>query len=346
MKNDRWNYPEEVKEMKFTKHSQRHVLNQLDSQTAPKRSKRWITPILTGVAVIFLMIASVLYVPALEPVLAKIPFISQYVQDEEDRMEEANTVLQTVNTILKDQGHELHNYVYNKQHVELSVKDEDAPLDELSSLVTDALHNKGLDGYTVKAVPPKEDSRQQREMTQEQKENMKKSKQLKSSLTKRLEEEGYELMFPVSVRINETEGIYINIIVAKAETRMDKLEALAKEEAGELDEKLKLDIRQVEKKAREQEKRWEETGVIGDIAGALVESGEYPVDGFSYSFHPYPLKIKVKTSLEKGTEEAAQIAEEIRTEVELYIQNAEETEAIRNDVYDLIIVDKNKEEVE
>ncbi|KGP90304.1 hypothetical protein N780_06105 [Pontibacillus chungwhensis BH030062] len=346
MKNNRWNYPEEVEGMKFKKSNQRNVLNRLDSPPRPKRTKRYLTPVITAVALVFIMFASILYVPSLEPVLAKIPFISQYVQDEEERREEVEKVLQTVNASVKEQGYELAHYVSDEKGIELSVKDEEVSLEELATQVENALDDKGLGGYKVEVVPTKKSSSQPLELTEEEKANEEESKRIEKSLTERLEREGYELMFPVSVRINDREGIYMNIIVTKEESRMDQLEMIAKEEAESVDAELKLDIRQVEKKAREQEKRWDDTGALNDIAGALVDSGEYPVTGFSYSFHPYPLVMKVKTSLEKGSDEAAQIAEEIHSEVEQYIQNGEGTEAIRDDTYNLMILDKNEEEID
>jgi hypothetical protein len=76
--------------------------------------------------------------------------------------------------------------------------------------------------------------------------------------------------------------------------------------------------------------------------GGLMENKDFKVTGFSYSFHPLPLQIKIKTSLDSGHPDAEKLAEEIENEITEFIQTHEKTAEVRNDPYELKIYGKDK----
>ncbi len=103
-------------------------------------------------------------------------------------------------------------------------------------------------------------------------------------------------------------------------------------------DKYKLDVRHVQQIAREQEKRWGKTGAIGHIRDVLMEAKNLQVTGYAYSFHLYPLQLKIKSSLDANDPKASEIAKEIRSEIDLFIQNDELTKNIRNDKYNVKVL--------
>ncbi|MBX0356937.1 hypothetical protein [Halobacillus sp. Nhm2S1] len=339
---NRWKYPEKVNQMKFERERQKEVLERLQSPGSVR--KRKIGRFWMAFAVVVLLLGGLLFKPGMEHVVAKIPYISQFIEQEEDRMERMETFFNEAHQSIGKEGYRIGNMQVSKDDKEVIVEliDMEDGKRKIQTIVEDHLEENGFDNYSV-SVKPFEERVYQSDVTEEEMEQFhKNTKELEGKLIARLQEENFELMFPVQVQMNPTRGVYINVIVPETETRLSLLEDIMLEEGRVYNEKPELDIRQVEKKAREQEKRWEETGAVNDIAQAMMESEEYPVTGFAYSFHPYPLQIKIKTSLDHPSESSMEIAEEMREEIDLFIQTGEKTTPIRDDKYEVYVLSKDK----
>lgn len=98
----------------------------------------------------------------------------------------------------------------------------------------------------------------------------------------------------------------------------------------------------IDMKAREQELRWGDSQITGIIRSGLMSNESFKVTGFSYSFQPYPLEMKIKTSVKSTDPKAKELAEEIMNEVKEFIQNHEITKDVRNDEYTVMIYGKDK----
>ncbi|MYL63442.1 DUF4030 domain-containing protein [Bacillus hwajinpoensis] len=346
MKNNNWSYSEKVRKMAFTKRHQEQVLRNLGTTKRKKNSRKRIISGVTAVALFAMLALSTIFAPVMENVLAKIPYISQFVEDEEQKMEKWDTILNQVTTIVEKNDLELRNINIFDREMSVKIFLNKLPENEEKIIVQiqTEFNDTGLNGYEVSVVVYEEEEIKTEQSQEEIELAMQNNQKLEEALTERLQLEEYELMFPVSVRITQG-SVYMNVIVPKTEERIDQLKEILKDEAKDFGNNYELDVRQVEKIAREQEKRWEKTGAIGDIGGALTESTEFPVTGFAYSFHPYPLEIIVKTSLSRDDSESSQVAENIRAEIDLYIQNDEDTETIRNDEYDVKVLSEDKKEI-
>ncbi|MCA1063852.1 hypothetical protein QTG56_01310 [Rossellomorea sp. AcN35-11] len=349
MKN-KWQYPEDMDHLTFNKEHQKKVLNHISEMPKEKRGRRLrVNPVLAAIATIFLMANFWLFQEGIQQVLAKIPYISQFLEEEEDRSERMGTMLRELQTLLDENGVDMPNWNLemnsDKKVFTVELKGWSGQDDGLREQILDIMEKNGFSDYRLSIVPY-EESKNVPVKGEDVKQIMKDSDALKESVTKRLQEEKFELMFPVGIQMNPTQGVYINVIVPKTETRLDLLEKIIMEEGQQYGENPEIDIRQVEKKAREQEVRWEQTGAVHHIARAMMESDTYPVTGFSYSFHPYPLHITIKTSLHPDKPDAKLTAEEIRSEIKLYIDTGEGTEPIRGDEYEIRVLGKEKKEIE
>lgn len=343
---NRWKYPEKVQQMKFKEEHQSQVFHHLQSSTP--QQKRTIGRLWMAAAVVVLLLGGLLFTPAMEHVVAKIPYISQFIEQEEDRMERMETFFSETTQTIEKEGYQIGNMQVSRDDKEVIVEliEMEDGKQKVQTIVEEHLEKNGFHDYEV-SVQPFEEGVQQSDVTEEEMEQYyKNTKELEEKLTTRLKEENFELMFPVQVQMNPTRGVYINVIVPKTETRLSLLEEIMLEEGHVYNEEPELDIRQVEKKAREQEIRWGETGAIHDIAQAMMESEQYPVTGFAFSFHPYPLQIKIKTSLDRSDKSSKEIAEEIREEIDLFIQTGEKTAPIREDEYEVYVLSKDKKNIQ
>ncbi|MGR9050666.1 DUF4179 domain-containing protein [Halobacillus faecis] len=344
--NNRWKYPEKVQQMKFEEEQQKQVLDRLQHPQA--RQKRTFGRFWMAAAVVLLLLGGLLFTPAMEHVVAKIPYISQFIEKEEDRMERMETFFNETTQSFEKEGYQIGNMQVSRDDKEVTVEliEMSSGKEEIQTIVEEHLENNGFHDYAV-SVKLFEERVQQSDVTEEEMEQLyKNTKELEEKISTRLQEEDFELLFPLQVQMNPTQGLYINAIVSEAETRLNLLEDILLEEGGEYNEDPELDIRQVEKKAREQEIRWGETGAINDIAQAMMESEQYPVTGFASSFHPYPLQIKIKTSLDRSDRTSREIAEEIREEIDLFIQTGEKTAPIRKDEYEVYVLSKDKKNIQ
>lgn len=344
---DRWDYPEEIKNLEFKKEHQDDVLSRLKEPVPIKKKnkkKPWI-----AAACILLLFGGLMFTPAMEHVVAKIPYISQFLDQKEDRMERMEAFYEDVSHSIKKEGYQIRDiqFSWDDKEVIIELKNMDNDGSSVQKLVEEELADKGFNDYSVSVKPFKELEKVQSDVTEEEIEEYQKNiEELEKKLTTRLENNDFELMFPVNVQMNPTQGVYINVIVPESEKRLHLLEEIMLEEGRKYAEEPDIDLRQVQKIAREQEVRWGKTGAVNDIAQAMMESEQFPVTGFSYSFHPYPLQIKIKTSLDQSSSRSKEIAEEIRREIDLFIQSGEKTESIREDRYEVHVLSKDKKEIE
>lgn len=343
--NNKWVYPKEVEQMHFTEINQRRVLNDIDTPSQKNKSPRkHLYSAITAIGIVLLLFTSVLFLPSIEYVLAKIPYISQFIKEEEQRMDKMDDILNEIDLVVKENSMEIGDLRIDSTELQVHLIGLSGKSESITQQINSQLEEAGFTGYDVKVVAY-EENEMQTEQSKQEIEQFEDSEALRTALTARLKAERYELMFPVSVSINKIEGIYMNVIVPESEGRLDLLKEIMAEEAKIYGDEYNLDIRQVQKIAREQEKRWGKTGAIGHIGSALMEAKNLQVNGFAYSFHPYPLQIEVKTSLELDDSEAVQIAKEIHSEINLFIQTDERTKPIREDRYKVKVLGKDKKEI-
>lgn len=335
--------------MKFTKSDQQKVLNQLNASSSKKRHRKFLLSGLTIATVLLLLVAGSFFIPNIDNVVAKIPYINKFIKEEEIQREDEKQVHNFVGNLLEENGLKVGYWSFSREEREMIVEiiDLNEVDNDILEEIEQQLKDEQLNGYEVMLVPyePPEDMLTERSEG-EIEQDILTSNELISVLTERIESEGYELMFPIQVGIDQKDVIDITVIVPKSEYRLEKLKEIMKEEASNYGNEFKFDVRQVQKKAREQEKRWEKTDAISNIGIALEASDQFPVTGFAYSFHPYPVQIIIKTSLDPNDSEALQIANEIRSEIDSYIESSEETATIRDDQYKVIVRDENGEAID
>ena len=341
---DKLKYPKNS-HMRFEDKHKQNVLEAIKNRADKNRStiimKRWGYSSIAAVAVFLLLIGSSYFSLGMAKVTAKIPYFSLFIKQEEYYFALRNVIDDVMNEN-KFEISDLDVSVPNRE-ITVSLLGSKAEVKSMEEIVVQKLNDElvaqNFGKYDIeikKGTLPESVA----ETTAEEEEFTGKSMELEKKVLALLEKNNYTPAFPIEVRINSMEN-FIYIALPNTETRVpelkDQLKVLTKE-YGEF----KYKITSIDMAAREQELRWAKNDVIHVLVGGLRENKDFKVTGFSYSFHPLPLQIKVKTSIKSTDPEAKRLAEDIENEITEFIQTHEKTAEVRNDPYELSIYSKDK----
>ncbi|MBM7690845.1 hypothetical protein JOC77_000248 [Peribacillus deserti] len=351
---DKLKYPED-QGLRFNEKHKQNVLSaikkgnviHLKKPGSVKGRKIWYYTI--AAASLFLaFIASSYFSPAMAKVAANIPYFSLFIKQEEYKY----AIYAVLSDVVQDKKYDVYN-------MEVSVPDREitltmiGPKDQFKNIKPDVIKNVNAEltaqnfgkyEITVKRVSP--DVREPaHDLTPEEKQNEQKSNELQAKVEEYLKKNKYLTPFPPQVRINKMEH-YMYVSIAKTEKRKAELEQAVGDLSSPYGDKFKIDIRKSDMTARQQEIRWGKNNIIGILGSGLRENKEFKVRGFSYSFHPLPLQIEVKISLESYDPEARELAERIKSEIDTFIGTDEITKEVRNDPYEVTVIGKDKKKIQ
>ncbi len=349
MKN-KWDYPEQEKNnLRFEQTHKQFVLQNVknlkdtSTQSEPNRLGRFATRIsFTGItlaALVFLLIGSTYVSPAMAKVVSTIPYLSQFIKQEEHKTE----LFDTVYGVIRENEYKLGDIEIKNNKIIVSIagsKEEVKNIeDEVISNLTTALQSKDLGKFEIKVKDVKEQLASLYEPSPDEIEKEKKAKELEGKITHLLEELNHELAFPLEVRFTDN---FMYVSVYKTEKGTKELKARLKEISAEHGE-FRMRVTQIDRRAREQELRFQ--GIVHIIGHGLMENKDFKVTTFSYSFHPYPLQLTLKTSIKSSDPDAKDYVERIEKEITDFIKLDERTKDVRNEEYELTILSKDKKKL-
>jgi hypothetical protein len=350
---DNFKYPEnhtKLNGIRFDEKHKQHVLNQIkmvpidpNNIQKPQKNRRF-TYSTIAVAVIFtLLIGGSYFSTTLAKVMARVPYFSLFIQQEEYKY----ALYDVIEDVMIDKKYKLNSLDASVQDRVLSLSIIGS-IEEVNSIkkavkkdVNAALIANNFGRYTINVN--RVDVSDMVADSPEVQKYIEDSQQLEKEIKAKLDQNDYELAFPMEVRINKTER-FIYVAVPRTEKRIDDLKELLRTTSKKYGE-FKLRVTRIDMKAREQEKRWDKNNILSILVGGLMENNRYHVTGFSYSFHPLPLQIKVKTSLNGSDAADKEIAKEIQEEMHFFIKNHEITKDVRHDPYEIKIYGKDKKQI-
>jgi Protein of unknown function (DUF4030)/Domain of unknown function (DUF4179) len=310
-------------------------------------SKRYLQKItLSGVALALLigLILGTSYIsPAMAKVAAKIPYISQFVKNEEYK----NEIYDLIGKVSYENNYRLRVAEVDvaKRSISYSIEGSSADVRKQKETIIKTLNsalvekNFGTYNIQVKRYVERGDKFDPRDLTVEEEKYIQQSQDLEKKVIEALEKHHYVTAFPVQVRINKKEH-FMYVAVPKTEERIDELKSMLRSISKDYGE-FKMKITRIDMKAREQELRWGRSNVVSNIGNALIANKELNVKTYSYSFHPYPLQLTIKTKIKSTDPDATNIAKKIENEIKDYIQFDNDTKTVRNDPYILTVVSKD-----
>ncbi|SOC11403.1 uncharacterized protein DUF4030 [Ureibacillus xyleni] len=347
---DKWNYPEQ-RDLKFEQKHKEHVSKKVgEFHKIGKKGrnilfvKRMTLTAVSTIGLVGILIASTYVSPAMAKVVSNIPYIAEFINQQERTVDLYDTVIDVINK----QEKKLLNLEISKQQINITLLGTDEEIQAMKEKVVTnvdtALQEKNLGNFSIdvkagEEIPWPEDDPETKKM-------IKDSEALHDEIMALLNENHYEPAFPIEARVNNVENfIYVAVPNTESKERMEKLKELLKSASSKYGDDFKMRITRIDMKAREQELRWEKNGIVHYIGGALMENEDFNVTGYSYSFHPYPLMLKLKTSIKSTDPDVEELVEKIENEITQFIQSDERTKDIRNDPYDLIIMSKDKKRI-
>ncbi|MEO2076861.1 MAG: DUF4030 domain-containing protein [Bacillus sp. (in: firmicutes)] len=345
-------YPKSVfDELQFKDEHKRNVLNRIKSQagqnsvvTKKRTSRKVIFSTVSAAAVLVILIGSANLSLGAAKVAAKIPYFHYFIQQEEYKY----AVAELIGDVANDKGYQLGSFDLSipdkevKLGLRYSKKDYESIKGHVEKNINKALIANNFGSFDIITkrerviVPEKEDPKVEK--------YTKDSQALEQQIIAYLKENHYEMPFPVQARINQFER-FVYVAIPKTETRTDELKAFLDNTTALYGGKFKYRISKIDMKAREQELRWEKNNIISILVGGLMTNKEFKVSGFSYSFHPLPLQITIKTSVDSSDEDARSLAKRIEGEINSFIQTDDLTKEVRNDPYEITILSKDKKKI-
>lgn len=331
--------------IRFEKTNKQNVLMAIKDphKTNSKRYLQKMTHSGVALALLIGLILGTSYIsPAIAKVAAKIPYISQFVKNEEYK----NEIYDLIGKVSYENNYQLRDLKVNVSKRSISYYIEGVSADvrkqkeTIIKTLNSALEEKNFGTYKiqVKRYVEKGDKFDPRELTAEEEKYVQQSQELEKKVVEALEKHKYVTAFPVQVRINKKEH-FMYVAVPKTEERIEELKSLLLTISKDYGE-FKMKITRIDMKAREQEIRWGRANVISNIGNALIANKELKVKTYSYSFHPYPLQLTIKTKIKSIDLNAPTISKKIENEIKDYLQFDNNTKSVRNDPYILNVLSK------
>lgn len=340
----------ELSKIQFSDQLKNNVINKVNGEKyEANKHKKWksrqkkIICIIAPLAVVFILFLASTYIsPTMANVAAKIPYFHWFIQQQDSKDE----IIAQIDTVLKEnelQMSSLDLSIPNKEitiWVPLSKSELQEQKTQLTKDLQESLRDNNFGKYEIMLKREEPNHSHNEKLSEEDIQNQKDSKELQKKIQQYLDTHDFVTAFPIRVSINsKMKDIYISLPKTdhrKAELRKN-IEEISKE-YGTFD----IRITQVNMTAREQEIRWEKNNIMGILAQGLMDNKKFEVKGFSYSFHPLPLQIKIKLSVHSSDKIAKELASKIEEEIELFIQTDEITKDVRNDPYQVTILSKDK----
>ncbi|MED3690944.1 DUF4030 domain-containing protein [Peribacillus butanolivorans] len=108
-------------------------------------------------------------------------------------------------------------------------------------------------------------------------------------------------------------------------------------------ESYSIKINKIDLVQREKEAKWDE--IFPAIYDGLSAKKEYKVTGFAYSFHPAPLQIIIKTSINSSDKDAPEKVHIIEKTINEFLNSKEIKGKIDGEPYKIIIRSKDKQKI-
>lgn len=291
---------------------------------------------------ISVLIGSTYFSTTMANVLAKVPFLSEFMEKSMLQDEEYDKLRKSL--FKKIDSTHLYNIVpnYDEKQMLVIMKGSDQYIqenkEEIITIVQREMENGIFKDFDIKIQQyEKPDEISKISISEETQKLMDRIDNLSTAIQDKLANTTFsKISFGISA--NKTISFELPYYFEK-----EKLESLLKQviEEGNFQD-FTLDIQtidQEEMEKRDQEKRW--STVFNYIHEGLQEKQELKVTGFAYSNHPSPMTIIIKTSIHPWSFGKKDKIDEIERLVTDFLSSEKADQYVRDEPYKLIIRDKD-----
>ncbi|WP_165767983.1 DUF4030 domain-containing protein [Virgibacillus indicus] len=303
----------------------------------------------TAVIIVFsLLIGSTFVSPTMSAILAKVPFLSNITASE--------PIEKVMTEELNELGFKVHRVdesPYPKKIMYVAIDGTETYYEDVKSEVKkeaeDILQAHSYDAFSVKTERYNRDEEivtedeMMEDLSEETKQYVNESNILMEEIHQKFEEKGFSIP-TFGVRHNQYDH-YVTVDVPDTEKRTAEIKQIIRQvidskDFGEFD--IKLNIFNKERKELEMAIS---SKVISPLHEGLRARKEFHTKGMAYSFHPLPLQIIVKTTIDSSDKDAKEIAEEIETTVEEFLATEEIQKVMKDEPYKIIVRSSDQKKI-
>lgn len=293
----------------------------------------------SGIALVIffcLFIGSTFISPAMAEVASKIPYLSKILHSE--------PINETIWKALEKKGYHISGLGGNASHFSISIDGSEQYFqdvrEEVEEIAANVLKEKGYDGYKIEVnrqidrVPDSVISERDQAIAKALEESYKHLTELQFNVLSH----GYSYPSP------DSDKVIINVDIPITEKRIEEIKKTINESLKAKNiESYSIEINKIDLAQREKEAKWNE--IFPAIIEGLTAKKEYKVTGFAYSFHPAPLQIIIKTSINASDKDADEKVHIIEETINEFLNSEEIQSKIGGDPYEIIIRGKDKQKI-
>ncbi|WP_147533298.1 DUF4030 domain-containing protein [Bacillus marasmi] len=295
----------------------------------------------TGIALVILLsllIGSAYFSPTMAEVIAKIPYLNQVFHTE--------PVQQTIAEKLQSEGFKIDGISTRGKKIEIQVKGSELYFHgvrkDIEEIAIETLKARDYDAYTVKVIRNK--MIQEKIPSPETLKQVEEATKVDEALQQEFKKHKYLNVVTQVGTLNNAGDLFILIGIPNTEKKTEEIKELARNVITEqTKQKYTLEFKKINLEIREQESRWGR--VISTIIDGLYSKKEFQVNGFSFSAHPQPMTLYIKTTISSSNPDSKQLGIKIENTVKDFLESKEAREIIKDDEYQIIVYSKDKQKL-
>ncbi|MEH6941423.1 DUF4030 domain-containing protein [Bacillus sp. JJ722] len=284
-----------------------------------------------------LFIGSAFISPAMAEIVSKIPYLNKVFQSERvnqviwEELEEKGYKISG----LSGRGENMRVYIDGSEQYVQDVRE------DVKNIVEKILKSRDYDNYKVEVIKDNNTTYQPSPETLKLEEEAFK---VDDALQQELKKHNYPDVTTQVGTLNDSGNLSIYIGIPNTEKKPEEIKELVRNVIKKItNKKYTLTFDEINLKIRKQEERW--GGVIGTIVEGLYSKKEFHVKGFSYSAHPQPMTLYIKTTISSSNPDSKQLGIKIESTVKEFLESKEVREIIKDDEYQIIVYSKDKKKI-
>ncbi|WHX61261.1 DUF4030 domain-containing protein [Peribacillus frigoritolerans] len=285
-----------------------------------------------------LFIGSAFISPAMAEVMSKIPYLNKVLHTKD--------IFISIQERLENEGYKTRIGTNGDNKIEIRVDGSEQYFQDVRKDVEETalevLRSREYDGYTIKVIKNKvmDEEKPSPEIIKQYEEASK----VQRALDQELKKHNYHDVITQVGTLNNSGDLIFNIGIPTTEKDAKKIKELVQNViTKETDQKYTLKFNKINLKIREQENRWGR--VISTIIDGLYSKKEYQVNGFSFSAHPQPMTLYIKTTISSSNRNSKQHGIKIEDTIREFLESEEAKKIIKEDEYKIIIYSKDKQQI-
>ncbi|MBD8069110.1 DUF4030 domain-containing protein [Bacillus sp. PS06] len=288
-----------------------------------------------------LIIGSSFISPAMAEVVSKIPYLN--------RLFHSEPVIVKLMDHLRNEGYQIASVSSSGNKVmEIYVDGTEEYVQgvskDIENIAIETLKTNGVDAYTVKVVQNEMGELEQ--PSPKAQESYEEANRINQSLIHELNKQDYpDVTTQVGTSDDSGEWVlHIVIGIPTTEEQPEKIKSIVETVLKQETEKeFTLKYTSINLKVREQENRW--GSVITTMIDGLYSKKEFKVNGFSYSAHPQPMTLSIKTTISSSNSESKQLGMKIEETVKEFLESDDVKKVIGDDKYQINVYSKDKKKI-